>query len=149
MTFPDAPFMPPIALRELLATLDDWPSPDPWPLVPLNTQAVTMETPVALLSFDRDEAFDDEEYEAFERWALAQGWETFLNRDQLQDVRDSLGHEIEALNDQRDRDVVNRNYDAILIRAINHYNEVDAFVSLKDWIGAGGRPMKGILTEYA
>jgi hypothetical protein len=149
MSFSDAAFMPPVALRELLAKLDDWPSPDLWPFVPLDTVAVTMDTPVAVLSFDRDEAFDDEEYEVFERWTLTQGWETFLNRDQLQDVRDSLGYEIEALNDQRDLDVVNRNYEAILIRAINHYNEMDAFVSLKDWVGAGGMMMKGILAEYA
>jgi hypothetical protein len=145
---PDPPFLPPISLSELLAQLDDWPSPDPWPFIALDTERVSMTTPITLLSFDRCQEFDDEEYEAFERWALSQGLCSFLNNDLLADVRDSLAHEIEQLEDEADIAIVERNYDAILIRAINHYNEMDAFVSLKDWVGSEDRVIKGILPDY-
>jgi hypothetical protein len=148
MPMPENPFMPPVSLRQLLANLEQWPSPDPWPFVPSGTQRVTMDTQFSLLTFDRCEEFDDEEYEAFERWAASQGFESFLNDDQLIDVRDSLGYEIEALEESKDLEIAQRHYDAILIRAINHYSEMDAFVSLKDWTGAGGRVMKGILADY-
>ncbi len=148
MRVPENPFMAPVPLRQLLHDLDQWPSPDPWPLVPSGTEQVTMDTLFTLLTFDRCEEFNDEEYEAFERWAASQGFESFLNNDLLVDVRDSLGYEIESLKEEGDIEIIRRHYDAILIRAINHYSEMDAFVSLKDWIGAGGRTFKGILADY-
>jgi hypothetical protein len=141
--------MSPIPLRQLLVDLEQWPSPDIWPFVPVGTESAAMDTPVTLLTFDRDEAFADDEYEAFERWAAREGLENFLSQQQLVDVRDSLGYEIEALHDEKDLAIVRSHYDAILIRAINHYSEMDAFVSLKDWVGAGGTAMKGILADYA
>jgi hypothetical protein len=149
LPMPEHPFMPPIPFRELLAQLDAWPSPDPWPFVAAETTVLAMDTPVVLLTFDRCEAFDDDEYEAFERYAASQGLYSFLNDDQLVDVRDSLAGEIEQLEDEAEIAIVHRNYDDILIRAINHYSEMDAFVSLKDWVGSGGSVIKGILADYA
>jgi hypothetical protein len=149
LPMPEHPFMPPIPFRELLAQLDAWPSPDPWPFVGAETTVMTMETPVVLLIFDRCEAFDDDEHEAFERCAASQGLYSFLNVDQLVDVRESLASEIERLEDEADIAIVHRNYDDILIRAINHYNEMDAFISLKDWVGSDGLAIKGVLVDYA
>lgn len=148
LRIPNAPLMAPIPFRELLATLDAWPSPDPWPFVPEGTNGIAMETPMTLLTFDRCEEFDDAEFEAFESWLSAQGLESFLNSDQLADIRDSLAHEIESLRDAGDRERALRHYDTILLRAIDHYNRNDAFVSLLDWVGAGGATFKGLLVEY-
>ncbi len=148
MRIPDNPFMSPIRLRQLLADMDQWPSPDIWPFVPVHTGKVALDTEVTLLTFDRDEEFTDDEFEEFERWAARQGLENFLSQQQLVDIRDSLGYEIESLKDAGDMEIVRRHYDAILIHAINHYSEMDAFVSLKDWVGTGGTRFKGILAEY-
>jgi len=118
--------MAPIPFRDLLATLDAWPSPDPWPFVPEGTNGIAMETPMILLAT----------------------LESFLSSDQLADIRDSLAHEIESLRDPADRERALRHYDALLLRAIDHYNKNDAFVSLLDWVGAGGATFKGILSDY-
>jgi hypothetical protein len=148
MRIPEKPFMSPVPLRQLLADLEQWPSPDIWPFVPAHTEQVAMDTLVTLLTFDSDKEFTIDEFKEFERWTARQGLENFLSQQQLVDIRDSLGYEIESLKEQSEIEIVRRHYDAILIRAINHYSEMDAFVSLKDWIGAGGRTFKGILADY-
>jgi hypothetical protein len=148
MRIPENPFMSPVPLRQLLADLDLWPSPDLWPFVPAGIEKVAMYTPVTLLTFDRDEEFTDDEYEEFKKWTLRKDLVNFLSQQQLVDIRDSLGHEIEVLQDPDDLEIVSRHYDAILVCAINHYSEMDAFVSLKDWVNSNDQVMKGILADF-
>ena len=64
-------------------------------------------------------------------------------------MRDSLATEIADLKDPADTALVMEHYNAILLRAINHHDEKDAFVSLKDWAGQGGKVFRGILADYA